>query len=469
MFPRNLHLHLSREGFAVGDTPPISPTDRASHGLLTVFGPAFGVAVVVGGCIGVGILRQPGTVAKQLPDPAWCLLAWLAGGIYVLLGAVSVAELAAMMPKSGAWYVYTRRALGEYAGFVTGWGHWLGLCSGAAYIYLLLANYVVDFFPQLQGFTLAIAVCTTIGLAMIHWDNVHSAGRIQEVTTLVKGLAFLALVGAFALLGDGTGCREQSAREAPAGWLLLGAAVFAFQAILQTYDGWEGAIYFGEEVRDPGRNLPRSIILGTLAVVILYLLVNAALLMVLPVDRIAGHDMAVALAAGTVFESAAGGKIVFALATISILVSCNAGTMQTPRVLFAMSRDRLFFPQAARVNAGGTPAVSLALTTAAIVFFLVTGTIDELLGVLSFFLVANYAMVYVSLFVLRWKEPDAPRPFRAWGYPAVPGVALLGSLVYLGSTIWADPVNSVKAAALLGASVPLYFGVRAVRRSGPVT
>lgn len=168
-----------------------------------------------------------------------------------------------------------------------------------------------------------------------------------------------------------------------------------------------------------------------------------------------------------------GGRIVFALATISILVSCNAGTMQTPRVLFAMSRDRLFFPQAARANAGGTPTVSLALTTAAIVAFLVTGTIDELLGVLAFFLVANYTLVFASLFVLRWKEPDAPRPFKAWGHPVTPGLALLGSLVYLGSTIWIDveeahrtgkAANSLIALGLLAASVPLYGLVRLARR-----
>lgn len=447
----------------MGDTPQTSGSERTPHGLLTVLGPAFGVAVVVGGCVGVGILKQPGAVAKSLPDPVWFLLAWVAGGIYVFLGSVAVAELAAMMPKSGAWYVYTRRSLGEYAGFVTGWGHWLGLCSGAAYIYLLLAGYVVDFFPDLKPFTLAIAVCTTVGLAMIHWDNVHSAGKIQEVTTLLKGLAFLALVAAFFALGDGSGYREPSAREMPGGILLIGAFVLAIQAILQTYDGWEGAIYFGEEVRDPAKNLPRSLILGTLLVVVLYLLVNASLLAVLPIDRIAGHDMAVALAAESIFESQSGGKLVFALATISILVACNAGTMQTPRVLFAMSRDRLFFPQAARVNAGGTPTVALGLTTAAIVFFLVTGTIDELLSVLSFFLVANYSLVFAALFVLRWREPNAPRPFRAWGYPVTPGLALLGSMIYLGATIRVDPENSLKALVLLGASVPLYLLVRAAR------
>ena len=185
--------------------------------------------------------------------------------------------------------------------------------------------------------------------------------------------------------------------------------------------------------------------------------------LILQLAKIAGHDMAVALAAETVFESESGGRFVFALATISILVACNAGTLQTPRVLFAMSRDRLFFPQATKVNVGGTPTVALALTTAAIVAFLLTGTIDALLGVLSFFLVANYSIVFVALFVLRWKEPNAPRPFRAWGYPFTPGLALLGSLIYLGSSIWVDPWNSLYALALLAASVPVYGLVRAVR------
>ena len=440
--------------------PPATPTPTPPPaGLLNVLGLAFGVAIVVGGSVGVGILRQPGDVAKSLPHPLAFLGAWLAGGLYVLLGAVSVAELAAMTPKSGAWYIYTRRALGEYAGFVTGWGHWLGLCSGAAYIYLQLAKYVVGVIPNAAGGEFAIALIATVGLAAIHWRSVSRAGRIQELTTLVKGLAFLAVVAVLFAWGDSSKLKTPSALAMPTDWVLVGSAVFAFQAILQAYDGWEGAIYFGEEVRDPGRNLPRSLILGTLVVIAIYLLVNASLLFVLSIDEIAGQEMALALAAERVFGTF-GGRIFFALATVSILVACNAGTLQTPRVLFAMSRDRLFFPQAARVNSGGTPTVALLLTTAAIVVFLVTGTIDELLGVLAFFLVANYSLVYIALFVLRVKEPDAPRPFRAWGYPWTAGVALFGSLVYLGSAIWLYPESSAYALALLAASVPVYFLVR---------
>jgi APA family basic amino acid/polyamine antiporter len=401
-------------------------------------------------------------VAAHLPHPALFLAAWLVGGVYVLLGAVSVAELAAMTPRSGAWYVYTRRALGEYAGFITGWGHWLGLCAGAAYIYLLLAAYVVIFFPGATGAELAIAVGTAVGLAALHWRSVQQAGRIQELTTLVKGVAFAALVIAFLALGDPAAVDPGRTLIMPSGWALVAGFVLAFQAILQTYDGWEGAIYFGEEVRDPGRNLPRSLIVGTLTVIVIYFFVNLSLLYVLPLGRIAGEEMAVATAADAVF-GAAGGRIVFALATVSILVACNAGTLQTPRVLFAMSRDRLFFPQATRVNPGGTPTVSLFITTAAIVVFLVTGTVEQLLGVLAFFLVANYSLVFVALFVLRVREPAAPRPFRAWGYPWTTGLALVGSLVYLGVAVWADRKNSVYALLLLAGSVPVYYLVRWAR------
>jgi APA family basic amino acid/polyamine antiporter len=446
----------------VGATPSNSAATKPAGTLLTVLGPAFGVAVVVGGAVGVGILKQPGVVAQHIPDPLLFLGAWLAGGIYVMLGAVSVSELAAMSPKSGAWYVYTRRAMGEYAGFVTGWGHWLGLCSGAAWIYLQLANYIVNLVRLDPVWSLPIALATSILLAATHWRSVHQAGKIQELTTLVKGLAFLALVVAFVARGDAGPGAAFTSMPNTADWLLLGGAVVAVQAILQTYDGWEGAIYFGEEVRDPGRNLPRSIILGTLAIVVLYLLVNASLLCVLSIDQIAGQEMAIARASEAVFGPL-GGTIVFALATLSIVAACNAGTLQTPRVLFAMSRDRLFFPQAAQVNAGGTPTVSLLLTTVAIVFFLVTGTIDQLLGVLAFFLVANYSLVFLALFVLRVKEPNAVRPFRAWGFPWTPGLALAGSLVYLGSSIWLDRENSFYALGLLAASLPMYLVVRLLR------
>lgn len=449
----------------MGDAPDSPTVTRPRGALLNVLGLAFGVSVIVGGSIGVGILKQPGVVAANLPHPALFLAAWVVGGGYVLLGALSVAELAAMTPRSGGFYVYTRRALGEYGGFVAGWAHWLALLSGAAFIYLQLAEYAARVFPALVGGEHALAVGTVVGLAALHWRSVRRAGRIQELTTLAKGVAFLALIVAFLALGDPAAtATDASPLAVPTGVALLAGFVLAFSAILQTYDGWEGSIYFGEEVRDPGRNLPRSLIVGTLAVVVIYFFVNLSLLYVLPFERIAGHPMAVAAAAEGVFGSA-GGKIVFALGTLSILVACNAGTLQTPRVLYAMSRDGLFFPAAARVNAGGTPTVSLAVTTAGIVLFLLFGgSIPVLLDATAFFLVALYTLTFAAVFVLRWREPAAPRPFRAWGYPVTPALALLGSLVYLGSWFWtADAERRLAALVILAGSVPVFGLVKWAR------
>lgn len=435
---------------------PAPPPPTALHNVL---GLAFGVAVTVGGCVGVGILVQPGLIAHHLPHPALYLGAWLLGGLYVLLGAVAVAELAAMTPRSGGFYVYVRRALGEQAGFVAGWAHWLALCSGAGFVLIALARYLTGLFPGAAGHETAVAVCTVVGLSLLQWRSVRGAGRVQEVTTLLKGAAFAALVVALVLLG-GRPADAGPAREAASGVALAGL-VIAFQAILQTYDGWEAPIYFGEEIRAPGRNLPRALFVGAAAVLAMYLCVNLALLYVLPLGEIAGHEMAIRAAADRAFGPA-GGQVVFALATASILVACYAGNMQTPRVLHALSRDGLFFAGAARVNAGGTPAVALALTTAAIVLFLLAyGSLERLLGVLGFFLVTGYALMFVALFVLRWREPGAARPYRAWGHPWTTGLALAGSLLYLGVSAWRDPTgDSLWAAALLAASVPVFALVR---------
>src|SRR5262249_19053343 len=155
---------------------------------------AFGVSVTVGGTIGTGILAQPGTIARELPDPRWFLAAWLVGGFYVLLGANSVAELAAMTPRSGGYYVYVRRALGSYPSFVVGWGHWLALGSGAAWITLTLAGYVGILIPPFADFKLTVAMATVVGLALLQWRSVRWSGWVQDWTTLLKGLLFLAVV-----------------------------------------------------------------------------------------------------------------------------------------------------------------------------------------------------------------------------------------------------------------------------------
>jgi APA family basic amino acid/polyamine antiporter len=225
---------------------------------------------------------------------------------------------------------------------------------------------------------------------------------------------------------------------------LWAALVLALQGVLYTYDGWTVPVYFGEEVRDPARNIPRSMFGGVLLTIGIYLLVNLALLYVLPVSQIAGDRLAVGAAAREIF-GASGGTVISALATLSMLSTVNSCTLVTPRILFAMSRDGVFPRQAAEANEGGTPTVALLLSTAVAVFFILSGTLEMVLAVLVFFNVTNYAVTFVSVFVLRWHEPDAVRPYRTWGYPWSTAVVLTGSLAFLAGAVAGDTRNSIRA------------------------
>jgi len=236
--------------------------------------------------------------------------------------------------------------------------------------------------------------------------------------------------------------------------------VLALQGVIVTYDGWYCAVYFGEEVRDPGRSIPRAMIGSVLLIIAVYLLVNLALLYVLPVAELAGDKLAVGSAASRIFGER-GGSIISALAAVSMLAAVNASTMSAPRILFAMAGDRLFWRTAARVNRGGTPTVALLLSTvAAVLMILFSRTFERLLAALAFFFVVDYALVYLSVFVLRRREPERPRPFRAWGYPWTTAAALLGSVAFLCGAVASDTENSLFALLLLAASYPAFVLLR---------
>jgi basic amino acid/polyamine antiporter, APA family len=441
--------------------------------LLRVLGVVFGLAVTVGITIGMGILRTPGEVAAQLPN-AWLFMgAWLLGGLYALFGAVSVAELGTMIPRSGGFYVFARRALGEYPGFVVGWSDWLSTCGTVAAVALVIGEYAGVLVPSLAGRDVLVASSVTVAFALLQWRGVRWGGRSQELTSLLKTLAFAALIAAcFVWGGRGGGdAATQSVSAAaplrvPTGLGLLTASVLALQGIIYTYDGWYSTVYFGEEVRDTARNVPRAMVGSVLLVILVYLLFNAALLYVLPFGRLAGEKLAAGAAAEAVFGPV-GATVIGVVAILSLLASVNGNTLTAPRVIYAMSRDRLFWHTASRVNRGGTPTVSLALSTAVAVLMIVfSGTIQGVLAGLAFFFVTNLALVFLSVFVLRRREPEAARPYRAWGYPLTTALALAVSVAFLAGAVWGDTRNSLYALALLAASLPVYLGVRAFRGSG---
>ena len=450
------------------------PAHGSRGRLLRVLGISFGLAVTIGGVIGMGILRTPGEAAAYLPH-AWLFMGvWVVGGIYALLGTISVAELGAMLPRDGGFYVYARRTFGPFVGFIIGWSDWLSTCGTTAAIALVIGEYTGQLFPALAGQQVAVGVAVTVAFALLQWRGVRWGGRAQEITSLLKALAFLALLTACFILGNRNPLGNVAAQfitgagSSQPGLLfsfaLVASIIKAMQGVIYTYDGWYNIIYFGEEVRDPARNVPRSMIGSMFLVTGIYILVNLALLYVLPLQRIAGQTLAVGAAASAVFGNY-GGTIIAALATVSMLSTINANNLITPRILFAMSRDGLFSEKAIKVNRGGTPTVTLFVSTAVAVLFIVLGKrIEKVFAVLAFFFVVNYTVSFLAVFVLRRREPELARPYRAWGYPWTTGLALIGSIAFLAGAAVSDLENSIYALVLLAASYPIFLLLKWISR-----
>jgi APA family basic amino acid/polyamine antiporter len=421
--------------------------------LLKVLGVGFGLAVIVGNTIGAGILRAPGQIAGQLPSTWLFLSVWLIGGAYAFLGAVSLAELGTMVPRSGGQYVFAHDALGEYAGFVVGWSDWLSTCGSTAAVAIVVGEFATALFPGALGYGQSIALAVTLIFAALQWRGVVWGSWAQNITSLLKAAAFVVLIAACFVVGGGA---TRSTLPVSSAWPLVAAVIVALQAVIYTYDGWAGVVYFSEEVQEPARNIPRALFGGVLAVTAIYLLVNVGLVYVLPISVIAGQEFAAGAAANVVFGRH--GDTVFRVVTIvSLLSAINAYHLMASRVLYAMSRDRLVFSALARVNPGGTPTLTLLLSTVAAVLFIVLAqTFERVVAVLAFFFIANYTLSFISLFVLRRRGVNAGG-YRAWGYPVTTGVSLMGSVIFLAGAVISDMQNSKYALILLAATVPLYL------------
>ena len=437
---------------AADQTPPTAATRGR---LLRILGVGFGLAVIIGNTIGAGIVSTPGTIAAQLPN-AWLFIGvWIVGGLYALLGAISIAELGTMIPRSGGQYVFAHDALGGYAGFIVGWSDWISTCGASSFISLIIAQYAGVLFTALAGKTVAVAITIVVVFAIIQWRGIRWGSGVQNITSLLKALAFAVLVISCFVLAGNRASPASEAVQVPHGLKLFVAVILALQGVIYTYDGWTGVIYFSEEVRNPDRDIPRSMMGGVLSVIAIYLLVNVAVLYVLPLSEIAGSDLALGKAAQVIFGSN-GDRIFRTLMILSMLSAVNACQLMATRVLFAMSRDGLFTAKAAGANEGGTPVVALFLSTVVAALFILTGTVDQVLAVVAFFFVVNYAISFWVLFVLRKREPERQRPYRAWGYPWTTGASHHGSLAFLAGAVASDTRNSVYALLVLAASYPVF-------------
>jgi APA family basic amino acid/polyamine antiporter len=434
--------------------------------LLKILGVAFGLAIVIGATIGVGILRMPGLVAANLGN-SWLIIAvWIFVGIYNLIAANSLSELATMLPEDGGGYVYFRRAYGNFFGFAGGMNDFILTCCGAAYVSITFGEYFAALFPSFAGRENLVAAGVQVVLFLINWIGLRAGDFAQKLTSFVKVAAFLVLIAAcFVFGGNGSNALPQEPVVSIASSIaVLAAIAISQQAVMETYAGWGSSIYFAEENTDPARAIPRSLFLGVLLVMTIYVLVNAALLYALPMSQIATSKLPVADVAVSVF-GASGGKFITALALLSILGALNAIVLYMPRTLFAMSRDGFLPPKVASVNAGGTPTVALLATVSVTIIFALSGTFETLLSIAAFLGLAGDCALYFTLFVLRRREPDLPRPFRAVGYPVLPAIVVIGGLILLVVYIVGNTMNSFYSIGILLLLYPIFLFFRRLSKT----
>ena len=443
--------------------------------------------IMVGIVIGSGIFVSTGIMAASIPSLSLMLVAWIAGGLFTLAGAFTYAELGAAMPKAGGQYVYLREAFGDLTAFLFGWvTFFVYLAGGIAGLAAAFAEYFGRFVPSLStarilasfdlsvvGFEIPfslsagqlVGVAVIALLSVVNYLRVSFGSGLQNVLTVIKIGTLLALVvGGFALGNVADIDLSINPTGASAGALLTGFGL-ALVAVFWAFDGWNNVTYVAGEIRQPGRNIPRTLILGAVCVSGLYILVNLAYFSALGLEEMAGV-VTVAEKATSALLGDSAGALVAAAVVVSIFGAINGSIIVGPRVYFAMARDGLFFKRVAEVSQkNGTPGFAIlaqAIWTSVIVM---SGTFDQILTFTMFVAIAFWILAAGAVFVLRKKRPDLPRPYRTWGYPVVPAVFILASAGVMLSILIERPVESFAGIALTALGLPAYFFWK--RKAGP--
>ncbi len=436
-------------------------------------GPFDASAIVISNVIGVGIFTTPGIVASMLPNTAAILGVWALGGALAFAGALAYAELAAWRPQAGGEYVYLRESFGSLAGFLTGWTSFVAGFSGAiAAGAVAVAVYMDKFIPgvgnaaviagwHLGPFGISIstraivAIAAIVTLALVQARGVRPGRLVQNALTAITVSGLVAFVVAGLIVAEVPQTLAVVNHRPPAnGWLI------AMVPVMFSYTGWNAAVYVAEEVRNPTRNVPLALALGTGSVVALYMALNALYLRVLPPAELIGAIGVGEIAAGRLFGSAA--ALVFAgLAILIILSSLSAWTLAGPRIYFAMARDGVFLPSAARVHPHyRTPAVAILAQTVWSALLVLSGTFEQLLTYTGFSVILFSALAVLSLFFVRVRGKDTDT-FRAWGYPWAPAIFCLVSFAIVINTIVNAPGPAFAGLGVIAAGVPLYWWTRA--------
>jgi APA family basic amino acid/polyamine antiporter len=444
-------------------TTETSLPDPDKGHLLRVLGVAFGIAVVVGGTVGQGILRTPGVVAEGVQTP-WLIIAlWLIAGLVILIDAMSTIELAASIRQTGGPYTFARRAYGPLTGLAVGYCDWLGNMGAIAFIAVVFGEYLhrLGILTPVPIGVLALGVVVAVG--SIQWLGTKVGGRSQEVGSAVKAGLFLVLILGLFFGPRGTPVSSEI-ETTTAVALTFGGLALALKAISGTYAGWNSAAYFCEEVRDPGRSIARATFSGIVVVTLIYVLANMAFMSVMSPAEMVGSNLVAADAASRVFGAAAE-PVVTAVSLISLVTIINAMVMVFPRVLFAMAREYQVEPMA-RVARNGTPRMALVATLAAAGLLATVGVYETLLTFSTALLALMGALVNGAAILVRMREPELERP---WKMPLYPLPAIFGLLV--NATLFVvfvmeDPATTAQAFAALGVIVGLTWAFIQRRKVG---
>jgi APA family basic amino acid/polyamine antiporter len=424
--------------------------------LKRILGIGFGLAIIIGGTIGIGILRMPAIIASNTTNSVLFISFWIIGGIISLLGASIYAELGTRFAVAGGPFVYAQAAFGNTFGFITGWGNWIYLSCVIAYLSIAVAEYI----NQLTKAHLPLGVMSSvlIGLlAVIQWQGLRLSSNFQKIMSALKAIGLLILVaGCFTYFFNSNKNSQELIHTSPIRVPLFSSIVLSLRAIFVTYGGWNSAVYFAEEDKNPSKNLPRSLIWGVISIMIIYVLVNIGLIAVLPLQTMAKSLLPAADAAKLVF----GGKgdfIVTIISVISLLGILNAVLLFTPRILFAISRAGLFFNSISNLNKYSIPGNALITTTLISALLASSGLFNVVVNMTALLIVLVDLSVYIFIIFIRKQKSGIVSPYKAWGYPYSAIIMIIITLGLAVGLFIEDSVNCIYSFFILALGIPIYF------------
>lgn len=452
-------------------------------------------AVAVGSMIGSGVFMKPASMAAQLGSPLWLTAVWVIAGLFSLFGALIFAELGAMIPQTGGIYVYFKQMFGDFFAFLYGWAAFAVINTAAVAAIAFVCAQYADYFLHLPRFdTLTeqavtwhipfigdlhplenfgvkmLTVVLVIALTLLNYISVKAGGAFQVLSTAIKMAVIAALVFGIFFSGNGSTHHFVDAVQPRQGSGLLSGLVIAMTGAFFAYDGWINITFIAGEIKDPQRNIPKSLFVGVLACILVYVLVNQAYLYALPVEQVAISPLVASDAIAVAFGNT-GGAIIAAMIVICTLGAINGNVMATARITYAMGKDKVFLPWTGKEHKRfQTPSNALLLHGIWTCIFVITGSFDMLADMFVFITWIAYLFGAIGIFLLRKKMPDQPRPYKIWGYPIVPILFIAFSSFYLITTIWSDVnnyltgktpiINSLLGLVITALGIPLYFYFR---------